>query len=152
MEKLNQLRQTGCPVYTQKLNFNQCEMNSIVDFLLANDRIAQYLMTNRTEEYNALIVNNTLRNENEKLPGLNELEDQKRLLVFKINVVHRGRGTTSPVGRIDWKMPNLQGGVKMHRRFTRRRIARKSRRIARKSRRIARKSRRLVRKSYKSHR
>jgi hypothetical protein len=54
-------------------------MNSIVDFLLANDRIAQYLMTNRTEEYNALIVNNTLRNENEKLPGLNELEDQKRL-------------------------------------------------------------------------
>ena len=149
MEQLNQPqgRQTGCPVYTRKLNFNQCDVNAIVDFLLTNTRIAQYLMTNATKEYNALIENNALRKENEKLPGLNELNEQNRLLGFKINVAHRERGTRSPVQNPPWKMPYPtsdeafeyynHGGGKMRRR----RLVRKSRRLVRKTR------RRLVRKT-----
>ena len=151
MEKLNQPqgRQTGCPVYTRKLNFNQCHVNAIVDFLLTNTRIAQYLMTNATKEYNALIENNALRKENEKLPGLNELKEQNRLLGFKINVAHRERGTRSPVQNPPWKMtypefmsyPALDEhvGGKMRRRLvrkTRRRLVRKTRRrLVRKTRR-----------------
>lgn len=151
MEKLNQPqgRQTGCPVYTRKLNFNQCHVNAIVDFLLTNTRIAQYLMTNATKEYNALIENNALRKENEKLPGLNELKEQNRLLGFQINVAHRERGTRSPVQNPPWKMPypelslvneyynyKHEGG-----KMRRRRLVRKSRRLVRKTR------RRLVRKT-----
>ena len=166
MEKLKQPRgrQTGCPVYTQKLNFNQCDVNAIVDFLLTNTRIAQYLMTNDTKEYNALIENNALRKENEKLPGLNELKEQNRLLGFKINVAHRERGTRSPVQDPPWRMSYAgEGGIpgngwkmsseggKMRRHFTCRRIARKTRRIARKTRRIARKTRHIAFKLHRKH-
>ena len=150
MEKLNQPqgRQTGCPVYTRKLNFNQCHVNAIVDFLLTNPRIAQYLMTNNTKEYNALIENNALRKENEKLP-LNELKEQNRLLGFKINFAHMERKTRSPVQNPPWQMsyPTSDeafeyynhGGGKMRRRLvrkSRRRLVRKTRRrLVRKSRR-----------------
>jgi hypothetical protein len=146
-------QKTGCPVYTQKLNFDQCEKNSIVDFLLSNDRIAQYLMINHTKEYNALIENNALRKEIEKImPKLHELYRQKRLLEWNINAEYRKRGAQSPIkkpwrmsyagegGEIpgdgwDWEMSSKGG--KMRRHFTRRRIARKTRRIARKTRHIA---------------
>ena len=77
---------------------------------------------------------NALRKENEKLPGLNELKEQNRLLGFQINVAHRERGTRSPVQNPPWKMPYPElplvyeyyehGGGKMRRR----RLVRKSRR------------------------
>jgi len=143
MEKLNQLpTQTGCPVYTRKLNFNKCEMNTIVDFLLKDPRILKYLMKNRMEEYNALIKNRELNTV--------DLKDENYRLKFNINRAHRVAGTTSPL-KLNWKMSYAEGG-KMRRRLTHR-LVRKSRlthrRLVRKSRLT---HRRLVRKSHKSRR
>jgi hypothetical protein len=132
LNRLNTIQQrqpVGCPVYTKKMNFNQCDVNAIVDFLLKDARISEHLMTHSTNDFNALIENRALRAENETLkslfPDLNKLN---RELVFKVNSAHRIAGTKSPL-KLNWKMSYAQGG-KVHRQ-TRRRRRRRRRRVRR---------------------
>ena len=106
-----QMQPAGCPVYSKKLDFNECsDVNTIVDFLLNDARISQYLMN--YDETNALIENKALKIENETLkrryPNWNQLMEDNRKLAIQINKAHRIAGTQSPL-KIHWKMSYGEG-------------------------------------------
>jgi hypothetical protein len=102
-DKLNAIpMQDRCPLYSQKLSFNKCrDVNEIVDFLLNDARISQYLMN---YDATALIKNNELKMENETLkPLLPGLIKENEELAFRINNAHRIAGTQSPL-KMNWGM------------------------------------------------
>jgi hypothetical protein len=102
-DRLNTIpMQDRCPLYSQKLSFNKCrDVNEIVDFLLNDARISQYLMN---YDATALIKNNELKMENETLkPLLPGLIKENGELVFRINNAHRIAGTQSPL-KMNWRM------------------------------------------------
>ena len=102
-DRLNTIpMQDRCPLYSQKLSFNKCrDVNEIVDFLLNDARISQYLMN---YDATALIKNKELKMENETLkPLLPGLIKENEELAFRINNAHRIAGTQSPLKMI-WRM------------------------------------------------
>ena len=96
----------GCPIYAKKLDFNKCsDEDAIVDLLLNDARILQYLINH--DETNMMKANKELKLENENLkrsyPNWKQLIEDNRELAFNINKAHRIAGTKSPV-ILDWKM------------------------------------------------
>ena len=112
-----QLQRQPCPLYSQKLGFNKCNVAVIYNFLLNNSKIAHYLMERHTEVFNLIVENKSLRDENEKLtqlsPDLNKLLEEIEGLKFRVNVIYREKLQKPSPLKIKWKMSYADGGRKM---------------------------------------